>query len=82
MQPYYVEAHSPLTSAKVSFVRIDPADWKLPGDNQRVSNSELKVTLIAYIVIFKFIVNLSKKVKFSSENKKMCPMTVYHWYLC
>ena len=34
VEPHYVEAHGPPLSAKVSFVRIDPADWKLPGDNQ------------------------------------------------
>ena len=50
MQPQYVEAHS----AKVLFVRIDPAEWKLPGDNQRVLNSVFKVTRIIYVVRFEW----------------------------
>ena len=51
-QPHYVEAHGPPLSSKVPFVRIDPADWKFTGDNQRVSNSVFKVTWIIYIVRF------------------------------
>ena len=46
MQPHHVEAYGPLLSAKVLFVRIDPADWKLPGDNQSMSNSAFEVTRI------------------------------------
>ena len=40
----------PNLSAKVSFVRIDAVDVKLPGYNQRVSNSVFKVTRIIDIV--------------------------------
>ena len=50
MEPHYVEAQGPPLSAKVSFVRIDAADVKLPGYNQRVSNSVFKVTRIIDIV--------------------------------
>ena len=50
MEPYYVEAHWSPLSAKVYFVRIDVADVKLPGYNQRVLNSVFKVTRIIYIV--------------------------------
>ena len=46
VEPHYVEAQGPSLSAKVSFVRIDPADVKLPGNNQRVSNAVFKVTRI------------------------------------
>ena len=42
-------------STKVSFVRIDPADVKLPGHNIRMSKSVLKVTRIIYLVIFRLI---------------------------
>ena len=41
-----------LLSAKVSFVGIYPADWKLPGDNQRVLSSVFKVTQITYIYFY------------------------------
>ena len=34
LEPYYVEPQGPLLFAKVSFVRIDPAVQKLPGDDQ------------------------------------------------
>ena len=46
MQPRCVEAHGPPLSAKVLLVSIDPVDWNLPGDNERVSNSAFKVTRI------------------------------------
>ena len=38
MESHYVEAQGPSLSTEVSFVRIDPGDWKLPQDNQRVSS--------------------------------------------
>ena len=43
----------PPQSTKVSFVGIDSADVKLPGDNQRVPILVFKVTWIIYIVDFK-----------------------------
>ena len=46
VEPHCVEAQGPPLSAKVSFVRIDPADVKLPGNNQSVSNAVFKVTRI------------------------------------
>ena len=46
---HYVEAHEPPLSVKVSFARIVQADWMLPGENQRVSNSVFKVTRIKHI---------------------------------
>ena len=39
VEPRYGQAQGPPLSTGVSFVRIDPGDWKLPQDNQRVSNS-------------------------------------------
>ena len=39
MEPRYGQAQGPPLSTGVSFVRIDPGDWKLPQDNQRVSSS-------------------------------------------
>ena len=44
MESHYVQAQGPPLSAKVSFVSIDPADVKLPGDDQRVLNLVFKVT--------------------------------------
>ena len=38
MEPRYVEAKGPPISTEVSFVRIDPGDWKFPQDNQKVSS--------------------------------------------
>ena len=32
----YVQVQGPLQSTEVSFVRIDPGNWKLPQDSQRV----------------------------------------------
>ena len=39
VEPLYVEAQVPPLATGVSFARIDTGDWKLPQDNQRVSNS-------------------------------------------
>ena len=50
MEPHYIEAQWPPQSTKGLFVWIDAADVKLPGNNQRVSNSVFKVTRIIYIV--------------------------------
>ena len=44
MEHHNVQAQGPPLSAKVSFVSIDPADVKLPGDDQRVLNLVFKVT--------------------------------------
>ena len=38
VEPRYYQAQGPLLSTRVSFVRIDPADWKLPQDNHTVSD--------------------------------------------
>ena len=38
-------------NAKVSFVRIDPADWKLPCDNQSMSNLVFSVSLYILVVL-------------------------------
>ena len=35
MKPRYVEPQGPPLSAKVSFVRVDPEDLTLSGNNQR-----------------------------------------------
>ena len=34
MESAYIEPQGPFLSAKVLFVKIDPADWTLHGDNQ------------------------------------------------
>ena len=49
VNPCYDEAHLPPLSAKVSFVGIDAADWKLPGNNQSMSNSVFSVS--SYILV-------------------------------
>ena len=48
MEPHNIEAQC--QSTKVSFVGIYVVEVKLPGNNQRVSNSVFKVTRIIYIV--------------------------------
>ena len=50
-QPHYVKAHGPSLSAMVSFVRIDPADWKLPGNNQSITNWVFSVN--SYILVLR-----------------------------
>ena len=39
--PCYDEAQLPPMPGKVSFVRIDPADWKLPCNNQCMSSVKI-----------------------------------------
>ena len=51
----YLEAQGPLLTAKISFVRIDPADWKLPGNNKSVSNSVFSVNSSIVLVLRKGI---------------------------
>ena len=51
VKPRYDEAQWPPLSAKVSFVRIDPADLKLPGDNQSMSNWVFFVS--SYILVLR-----------------------------
>ena len=46
VEPRYYQAQGPPLSTEVSFVKIDPGDWKLPQDNHRVSNSVFKVKRI------------------------------------
>ena len=53
LKPRYVEAQWSPLSAKVSFVRIDSADWKLPCDNQSMSSSVFTVS--SYILVLRFI---------------------------
>ena len=50
VEPHYVEAQGPPLSTGVSFVRIDPGDWKLPQDNQRVSSSVFQRSPIIIVV--------------------------------
>ena len=50
MEPRCVEAQGPLLSTEVSFVKIDPGDWKLPQDNQRVSSSVFQRSPIIIVV--------------------------------
>ena len=59
MESHYVEAQLPPWSTKVSFVGIDSADVKLPGNNQRVLNSIFKVTRIIYIVDWELYHNIA-----------------------
>ena len=54
VEPRYVEAQGPLLSTEVSFVRIDPGDWKLPQDNQRVSSSVFQRSPIIIVVRYGF----------------------------
>ena len=50
VEPRYVEAQGPPLATGVSFARIDPGDWKLPQDNQRVSNSVFQRSPIIIVV--------------------------------
>ena len=50
VEPRYVEAQGPPLSTGVSFVGIDPGDWKLPQDNQRVSSSVFQRSPIIKVV--------------------------------
>ena len=63
---WYFSKYPNAISANVSFVRIDPADWKLPGDNQRVSNSVFKVTRI------------SKKDDLRTYVEPICGLVLYY----
>ena len=36
-----VEAQGPSISTKESFVRIDQADWKLPGDKGQIKDAHI-----------------------------------------
>ena len=57
MEPRYVEAQGPLLSTEVSFVKIDPGDWKLPQDNQRVSSSVFQRSPIIIVVGYRIQVD-------------------------
>ena len=58
VKPRFDEAQWPPLSAKVSFVRIDPADLKLPGNNQSMSNWVFFVS--SYILVLRFYCFKSK----------------------
>ena len=49
--PVMMKPLEPPLLAKVWFVRIDPADWKLPGDNQSMPNSVFSVS--SYILVLR-----------------------------
>ena len=55
VEPRYVEAQGPPLTTKVSFVRIDSADWKLPQDNQSVS--DLVFSVSSYILVLRYKLN-------------------------
>ena len=71
LQYYYLEAliqsTTPLRALflpwypMVSFIRFDPADWKLPGDNQRGWNSVFKVTRVIHIARYFLYVRTVQK---------------------
>ena len=50
VEPRYYQAQGPPLSIGVSFVRIDPGDWNLPHDNQRVSSSVFQRSQIIIVV--------------------------------
>ena len=52
VEPHYYQAQGPPLSTRVSFVRIDPADWKLPQDNQTVS--DLLFSVSSYILVLRY----------------------------
>ena len=52
VEPRYYQAQGPHLSTRVSFVRIDPADWKLPQDNHTVSDSLFSVS--SYILVLRY----------------------------
>ena len=71
VEPRYYQAQGPPLSAKVSFVKIDPGDWKLPQDNQRVSGSVFQrspIIIVARLFVFgrKFAKALSFSLEFST----------------
>ena len=51
MKPHYDKAQLLPLAVKASFVRIDPADWKLPNDNQSMSN--LVFSVGSYILVLR-----------------------------
>ena len=51
VEPCCVEAQGPPLSTVVSFVRIDPGDWKLPQDSLRVLGSAFSVS--SYILVLR-----------------------------
>ena len=55
VEPRYYQAQGPPLSTGVSFVRIDPGDWKLPQDNQRVSSSVFQRSPIIIVVGLGFV---------------------------
>ena len=50
VEPRHGQAEGPPLSTGVSFVRIDPEDWKLPQDNQRVSSLVFQRSPIIIVV--------------------------------
>ena len=50
VEPRYDQG--PPLSTEVSFVKIDPGDWKLPQDNQRMSSSVFQRLPIIIVVGF------------------------------
>ena len=67
---------------KVSFVRSDLADWKLPWDNQRESNSVFKVTRIIHkedVVIVRLHVRPKKMRKWNFNTILGLGMSAQHF---
>ena len=77
VEPRYVEAQGPPLSTEVSFVRIDPGDWKLPQDNQRVSSLVFQTSPITIVVGCKVTCpdSLTNSLKYVAKNepsKRVC----------
>ena len=47
VEPCYVEAQGPPLSTEVSFVRIDPGNWKLPQASRQPKGVKLSISKIA-----------------------------------
>ena len=83
VEPCYVEARGPPLSTGVSFVRIDPGDWKLPQDNQRVSSSVFQrlpiVIVVGYIGIGTSSPKYYKSKNIESESMNLKLFNAHAW---
>ena len=57
MEPHYVELQGSLLSVEVSLAWIDPADQKLPGDNQ--GHIDLSIFCLLLYTSFKILLQKS-----------------------
>ena len=79
VKPHYIQAQGPPLFAKVSFARIDPADWTVSGYNHPVSTSVFSVR--SYLLVFRLVKDpnsISSKTLFYLVNADVLLFCLHH----